>query len=396
MAVGRGREAARRPARARRRRRTGRTTAGRGRTSASARARSRAAARRSGRRAGAATSGAGRSRRRPRRRAAAPSSTRWRMCRSGRPGVVLAPVPDRERRLAVDLPGDRALPELARARPSGSAVERRGSRRPRGSRRETRRRRRASGAARRSGYEAQSGATQQRRELRPARERAKARRARRASVTSQKPQIRNSGGSASFVFELDDVLRERIRDPREGERHRQPRPAEAQADEREPEQAEQVEGDRGEVRGGQVVPLAGPAESEVAGQVGLVRDRPVGVALRVRGLAAPVRLDAVADLAVGVGRAARLSRSSTGKWPYGDLSVRDPVGADHARVADVDHVRGAHVEPDPEARREDGRGREQPDRPDGDGTGAEPPAPARSRPCGRAGRAAAGRRAARS
>ena len=46
VALGRGHEAARRPARARRRRRTGRTTAGRGRTSASARARSRAAARR--------------------------------------------------------------------------------------------------------------------------------------------------------------------------------------------------------------------------------------------------------------------------------------------------------------------------------------------------------------
>src|SRR3954451_14225686 len=32
----------------------------------------------------------------------------------GQAGVVLAPVPERERRLAIDLPGDRSLPELVR------------------------------------------------------------------------------------------------------------------------------------------------------------------------------------------------------------------------------------------------------------------------------------------
>ena len=36
------------------------------------------------------------------------------------------------------------------------------------------------------------------------------------------------------------------------------------------------------------------------------------------------------------------------------LPVHDPLGADHAGVADVDHVRRLHVEPDAEAGEEDG------------------------------------------
>src|SRR5207244_8373126 len=92
----------------------------------------------------------------------------------------------------------------------------------------------------------------------------------------------------------------------EGERRPQPQSAEAQADEAEPEDAEQVEEDRRRVRGREAVPLAAPPEDEVGGDVRLVRDWAVRVRLRVRRLAAPVRLDAVADLPVGVRQAARL------------------------------------------------------------------------------------------
>ena len=54
---------------------------------------------------------------------------------------------------------------------------------------------------------------------------------------------------------------------------------------------------------------------------------------------------------------------STGKFPHGAVAVDDPLGADHARVADVDHVRALDVEPDPEAGEEDRGAEQHPDRP---------------------------------
>ena len=57
--------------------------------------------------------------------------------------------------------------------------------------------------------------------------------------------------------------------------------------------------------------------------------------------------------------------SSTGMCPYGDSPVRDPLRADHARVADVDHVRVARRSGRRGSRpRKTRRRREQPDRPD--------------------------------
>src|SRR5262249_7036168 len=112
-------------------------------------------------------------------------------------------------------------------------------------------------------------------------------------------------------------------------------------------------------------------EREVAGDVRLVRDRPVRVPLRVRALAAAVRLDPVADLAGGVGgRArARLERLAARQplpreVPPGRLPVVDaPLGPDDARIADVDHVRALDVEPDAEACEEDRGAEQRPDRP---------------------------------
>ena len=152
-----------------------------------------------------------------------------------------------------------------------------------------------------------------------------------------------------------------------------PKPA---ADERQAEQRDQVEQDRREVHRRQRVPLVAPAEEQVARDVREVRDRPVGVAERVRGLAA--------GRSSARGRAPRRSlsagphffrSSSLREVAVRALAVPDAVGADHARVADVDHVRRADVEPDAETRR---------------GT----PSPRRAaRPARPARRAAAGRRA---
>ena len=114
----------------------------------------------------------------------------------------------------------------------------------------------------------------------------------------------------------------------------------------------------------QPVPLVAPAEDRVARDVREVGDRPVGVAERVRGLAPAVRLDPVAHLAFAVGRAALRPRVLDREVAVGALAVHDPVGADDPGVADVDHVRRAHVEPDAKPGDEHRRRGEQPDGPD--------------------------------
>ena len=97
------------------------------------------------------------------------------------------------------------------------------------------------------------------------------------------------------------------------------------------------------------------------GDVGEVVDRAVGVALR----------DVVGEVVVE------------------RLAVGDPVGADHARVADVDRARVGHVEPDPEADQEEGRDQQPGRRPDR-AQPLAPPAQRRSTAPGRAGRASGG------
>ena len=71
----------------------------------------------------------------------------------------------------------------------------------------------------------------------------------------------------------------------------------------------------------------------------------------------------------GSRRSSRRARRRAGRPRSGScrraLPGRDALRADHARVADVDHVRVAHVEADAEAGEEDGRADQQPDGPDG-------------------------------
>src|SRR6266550_3378606 len=97
------------------------------------------------------------------------------------------------------------------------------------------------------------------------------------------------------------------------------------------------------MRRGQVVPFAAPAQREIARDVALVSDRPVGVAAGIRRLAETVRLDPLADLAVLILRTAGLQVLLYRHVAVRPLSGDDPLGSDHTRVADVDHVRVADV-----------------------------------------------------
>ena len=150
-----------------------------------------------------------------------------------------------------------------------------------------------------------------------------------------------------------------------------------------PSEAEASKSERGGVRRRQLVPLPRPAEDAVARHVREVRDGPVRVAALVRRLAAAVRLDALADLALRVGRPAGLQVPLRRHVAVRHLAVRDPVRADHARVADVDHAsRRLHVQADPEAGEEDRGGGEQPHRPERARRARRPVARARSRRSG--------------
>ena len=135
--------------------------------------------------------------------------------------------------------------------------------------------------------------------------------------------------SESLAFELSDEQRVRIRGPCVGEDEAEDvplaSPAQHPAGEEEREHREQVERERGGVGGGEVVPRPRPGEHLLEGRVGVVVDGAVRVA----------RAIVLGEVAVQV------------------RPVGDPVRADHARVADVDHVRVRHVQADPETDQED-------------------------------------------
>ena len=148
------------------------------------------------------------------------------------------------------------------------------------------------------------------------------------------------------------------------------------------------------MRGRQRVPLAAPAERQVAGQVRLVRDGPVRVALGVGRLAAAVRLDAVADLAGRVGGAAggpvALDREVAVRALRRRRSARRRSRPSSRRRSRSSR---ATLRPIRKPAEEHGRADEQPDGPDRRRRAARDRA-RRSRRSGRAARRGPGRRAA--
>ena len=83
------------------------------------------------------------------------------------------------------------------------------------------------------------------------------------------------------------------------------------------------------MRGGEIVPGSTPSEDRLEGDIRVVVDRPVGIAVAVVLGPVPVQLVAVQEL----------------------------VGPDHPGVADIDYVRVGHVEPHPKPDQEQDRNR---------------------------------------
>src|SRR3990170_4414410 len=196
---------------------------------------------------------------------------------------VLVPVPERERRVAAELPAERPVPEDAGGvqrvglEQEDPEAEHGGEDEPAAEEDE---RARAAKTVRVGGPERDE---QKRRELRP-----------RGEPDGEPPRWRRGDEPEAededrwqdrvVRVRAGDVLRVRVGGPREGQRGREASTAEPPADEREADQGEAVEEERGEVRCRKRVPLAAPAVGEVAGDVHDVRDRPVRVAAVVRGL----------------------------------------------------------------------------------------------------------------
>ena len=308
--------------------------------------------------------------------------------------VVLAPAPDRERGVASRLEPDRPLPERAHRVPE-RRLEQEDRERERRSRPRRPLRSARSGAASATGYVAQSGATSSAPNFVQPASATDAPRAQ-SEVTSRNPSRRSAGMIASFVFAFSVYAVNGYAAQPNASSDREPPASEPQADEDEREHGEQVERDRGRVRGRQRVPLPAPREDGDGRDVREVGHWAVRIAALDRGLAAAVRLDALADLPLGVLRPARLEVAALRHVPVRRLAVEDPARADDAREPDVDHAsRRLQVQPDPESEQEHRSGGERPGRPD---AARAPDRGGRARPTARvrAGRRAPGRRAGRS
>ena len=141
------------------------------------------------------------------------------------------------------------------------------------------------------------------------------------SVGQHKPpdQARRNQGVVGVA--LEGICGERKCRPREPQTRPQAPTAEPPAQHDHAEQRNQVKQHGGPVRGRQIVPFADPRQRQLKRNICQVRPRPVGVALA----------------AVAGERAVRR------------LSMRDAVGADHARVPDIDDIAVECVEAQPQA-----------------------------------------------
>ncbi len=171
--------------------------------------------------------------------------------------VVLPPVPERPRRVATDLPADRPVPEDAqlvqRARLEQDDRERGESRAPANpatNRPETRR----------SGIGEPERRDEERRELRQPGKRGERAAADGRGDEPEPPDEKARHAIASFVFEFDAYCVNGYAAHANASIAPSLAAAETPADEPQAEHAEDVEGDRSEVRSRQGVPLAAPAE----------------------------------------------------------------------------------------------------------------------------------------
>ena len=188
-------------------------------------------------------------------------------------GVVQAP--DRERRAALGLEGDRVIPEAAPGRSARAAAGTPATpRSPKPAAYASSVRGRRPPCVANSGASA-SGAnfvSAAQRDERAARRRA-ARGPHRGEHEHRHERVVGVGH--------ERVERERVRHPGVGEQHAEVGPAHAPADEEQQQAGEQVEGDRGGVRRRQVVPAPAPRRRLLEGHVGEVDDRAVRVAAGV-------------------------------------------------------------------------------------------------------------------
>ena len=266
----------------------------------------RSARRRSAPRAGGSTSGAARTRRGARPATTSTSSTCWTTCRSGTPAAWYWPQPQIENGDSRSSCQPKVRSPNTRAACSGSGSSSRTENAASVASGEAERRSAERAAATRSGTTSQSGASSSAANfVQPAS--ATRRAARRRGRREPEAPDQERGHDRVVRVRVRDVERERVRRPGEREHRRQPRARRsASPTSARPSRQSASKSERRRVRRPQLVPLPGPAEDRVAGHVREVRDRAVRVAARVRALAAPVRLDPLADLALGVRRAARL------------------------------------------------------------------------------------------
>ena len=254
--------------------------------------------------------------------------------------VVLPPVPERERRLAADLPADRAVPEDAqrvqRVRLEQDDRERRERREAAKPRRSRARRPRGRDTS------SHSGATiSEANFVQPARARRTTPRPT-GDETSQKPQMRKPACSASFVFELDAYCVNGYAAHANASVAASCRPPKRRPTSQSPSMQSRSNAIDVKCAAGSVVPLAAPAEER--GSPGCSDSYATGPYVSPCGFADSQRpfvwMRSRISPAASAGPHAFRS-PSTGKLPYGACPCDDALGADHARVADVDHVRRA-------------------------------------------------------
>ena len=211
-------------------------------------------------------------------------------------GVELPPIPQRERRLPAKLEADRPVVEDRRRVQRVAAEQEHPEREHRGGEEPRDEQHFARGLVSPFGYDAHNGTRISGANFptRPARAPA----SRRGTATAASPARRNAGGTISFVFEPSAYSVNGYAAQANASVAASLRPARRHPiSARRPRQSVSNRTDVSRAAG-RSPRLAVPAEEPVAGEIGLVHDRSVRVAERLRHLAAPTVLEAPTRVAV--------------------------------------------------------------------------------------------------